>query len=111
MHDDLTFEVGNDYTEDNPLPPKEPLLLIREVGDFELRFFFNPSRFNIKKIDITTLITHLSLRAGISKPDLDRLQYGEIVIRLNPIITDKRDVEYIKNLFLEYFDILAPITF
>lgn len=111
MHDDLTFEVGNDYTEDNPLPPKEPLLLIREVGDFELRFFFNPSRFNIKKVDIITLITSLSLRAGISKPDLDRLQYGEIVIRLNPIITDKRDVEYIKNLFLEYFDNLAPITF
>ena len=79
MHDDLTFEVGNDYTEDNPLPPKEPLLLIREVGDFELRFFFNPSRFNIKKVDIITLITSLSLRAGISKPDLDRLQYGEIV--------------------------------
>lgn len=111
MHDDLTFEVGNDYTEDNPLPPKEPLLFIREVGDFELRFFFNPSRFNIKKVDIITLITSLSLRAGISKPDLDRLQYGEIVIRLNPIITDKRDVEYIKNLFLEYFDNLAPITF
>ena len=111
MHDDLTFEVGNDYTEDNPLPPKEPLLLIREVGDFELRFFLNPSRFNIKKVDIITLITSLSLRAGISKPDLDRLQYGEIVIRLNPIITDKRDVEYIKNLFLEYFDNLAPITF
>lgn len=111
MHDDLTFEVGNDYTEDNPLPPKEPLLLIREVGDFELRFFFNPSRFNIKKVDIEFLITRLSLRAGISKPDLDRLQYGEIVIRLNPIITDKRDVEYIKNLFLEYFDNLAPITF
>ena len=111
MHDDLTFEVGNDYTEDNPLPPKEPLLLIREVGDFELRFFFNPSRFNIKKVDIITLITSLSLRAGISKPDLDRLQYGEIVTRLNPIITDKRDVEYIKNLFLEYFDNLAPITF
>lgn len=111
MHDDLTFEVGNDYTEDNPLPPKEPLLLIREVGDFELRFFFNPSRFNINKVDIITLITSLSLRAGISKPDLDRLQYGEIVIRLNPIITDKRDVEYIKNLFLEYFDNLAPITF
>lgn len=111
MHDDLTFEVGNDYTEDNPLPPKEPLLLIREVGDFELRFFFNPSRFNIKKVDIITLITSLSLRAGISKPDLDRLQYGEIVIRLNPIITDKRDVEYIKNLFLEYYDNLAPITF
>lgn len=110
MHDDLTFEVGNDYTEDNPLPPKEPLLLIREVGDFELRFFFNPSRFNIKKVDIEFLITRLSLRAGISKPDLDRLQYGEIVIRLNPIITDKRDVEYIKNLFLEYFDNLAPIT-
>ena len=111
MHDDLTFEMGNDYTEDNPLPPKEPLLLIREVGDFELRFFFNPSRFNIKKVDIEFLITRLSLRAGISKPDLDRLQYGEIVIRLNPIITDKRDVEYIKNLFLEYFDNLAPITF
>ena len=111
MHDDLTFEVGNDYTEDNPLPPKDPLLLIREVGDFELRFFFNPSRFNIKKVDIITLITSLSLRAGISKPDLDRLQYGEIVTRLNPIITDKRDVEYIKNLFLEYFDNLAPITF
>lgn len=110
MHDDLTFEVGNDYTEDNSLPPKEPLLLIREVGDFELRFFFNPSRFNIKKVDIEFLITRLSLRAGISKPDLDRLQYGEIVIRLNPIITDKRDVEYIKNLFLEYFDNLAPIT-
>lgn len=110
MHDDLTFEMGNDYTEDNPLPPKEPLLLIREVGDFELRFFFNPSRFNIKKVDIEFLITRLSLRAGISKPDLDRLQYGEIVIRLNPIITDKRDVEYIKNLFLEYFDNLAPIT-
>lgn len=110
MYDDLTFEVGNDYTEDNPLPPKEPLLLIREVGDFELRFFFNPSRFNIKKVDIEFLITRLSLRAGISKPDLDRLQYGEIVIRLNPIITDKRDVEYIKNLFLEYFDNLAPIT-
>ena len=111
MHDDLTFEVCSDYTEDDPLPPKEALLLIREVGDFELRFFFNPSRFNIKKVDIITLITSLSLRAGISKPDLDRLQYGEIVIRLNPIITDKRDVEYIKNLFLEYFDNLAPITF
>ena len=111
MHDDLTFEVGNDYTEDNPLPPKEPLLLIREVGDFELRFFFNPSRFNIKKVDIITLITSLSLRAGISKPDLDRLQYGEIVIRLNPIIMGRGDVEYIKNLFLEYFDNLAPITF
>lgn len=111
MYDDLIFKVCSDYTEDDPLPPKESPLLIREVGDFELRFFFNPSRFNIKKIDITTLITHLSLRAGISKPDLDRLQYGEIVIRLNPIITDKRDVEYIKNLFLEYFDNLAPITF
>lgn len=110
MHDDLTFEVGNDYTEDNSLPPKESPLLIREVGDFELRFFFNPSRFNIKKVNIEFLITRLSLRAGISKPDLDRLQYGEIVIRLNPIITDKRDVEYIKNLFLEYFDNLAPIT-
>lgn len=111
MHDDLTFKVGNDYTEDNPLLPKEPLLLIREVGDFELRFFFNPSRFNIKKVDIEFLITRLSLRAGISKPDLDRLQYGEIVIRLNPAIMDRGDVEYIKNLFLEYFDNLTPITF
>ena len=100
MHDDLTFEVGNDYTEDNPLPPKEPLLLIREVGDFELRFFFNPSRFNIKKVDIEFLITRLSLRAGISKPDLDRLQYGEIVIRLNPIITDKRAVSILRIFFL-----------
>lgn len=111
MHDDLIFKVCSDYTEDDPLPPKESPLLIREVGDFELRFFFNPSRFNIKKIDITTLITHLSLRAGISKPDLDRLQYGEIVIRLNPIIMGRGDVEYIKNLFLEYFDNLAPIIF
>lgn len=111
MHDDLIFKVCSDYTEDDPLPPKESPLLIREVGDFELRFFFNPSRFSIKKVDIESLITRLSLRVGISKPDLDRLQYGEIVIRLNPIITDKRDVEYIKNLFLEYFDNLAPIAF
>ena len=111
MHDDLIFKVGNDYTKDNPLPPKETPLIIREVGDFELIFFFNPSRFSIKKVDIESLITRLSLRVGISKPDLDRLQYGEIVIRLNPIITDKRDIEYIKNLFLEYFDNLAPITF
>lgn len=111
MYDDLIFEARSDYAENDPLPPKETLLIIREVGDFELRFFFNPSRFNIKKVDIITLITRLSLRAGISKPDLDRLQYGEIVIRLNPIITDKRDVEYIKNLFLEYFDNLAPIIF
>lgn len=111
MYDDLIFEARSDYTEDDPLPPKEPPLLIREVGDFELRFFFKPSRFSIKKVDIESLITRLSLRVGISKPDLGRLQYGEIVIRLNPIITDKRDVEYIKNLFLEYFDNLAPITF
>lgn len=111
MYDDLIFEARSDYTEDDPLPPKEPLLLIREVGDFELRFFFNPSRFSIKKVDIESLITRLSLRVGISKPDLDRLQYGEIVIRLNPIIMGRGDVEYIKNLFLEYFDNLAPITF
>lgn len=110
MYDDLIFEARSDYTEDDPLPPKEPPLLIREVGDFELRFFFNPSRFNIKKVDIESLITRLSLRAGISKPDLDRLQYGEIVIRLNPIIMGRGDVEHIKNLFLEYFDNLAPIT-
>ena len=61
MHDDLTFEVCSDYTEDDPLPPKEATLIIREVGDFELRFFFNPSRFNIKKVDI--LLPHKNTTA------------------------------------------------
>lgn len=111
MHDDLIFNVGSDCDIDIPLPPRETPLIVREVGDYELRFFFNPSRFYVRKVNIESLITRLSLKVGISKPDLDRLQYGEIVIRLNPAIMDRGDVEYIKNLFLEYFDNLAPITF
>ena len=88
----------------------EKPLVIREVGDYELRFYFNPSRFNIEDINVKPLITRISLRAGISKPDLSRIRFGEIVIRLNPAISDKEDAEFIKKLFLDYFDNLPPAT-
>ena len=94
---------------DDFLPRNEKPLIVREIGDFEIRFYFNPSRFNAEEIDVKTLITHLSLRAGISKPDLDRIRYGEIVIRLNPAIFDKKDIEFIKKLFFDYFDNLSPV--
>lgn len=103
-------KIHNIGSNDDFLPRNEKPLVIREIDDFEIRFYFNPSRFNAEEIDIKTLITHLSLRVGISKLDLDRIRYGEIVIRLNPAISDKKDIEFIKKLFFDYFDNLSPVT-
>lgn len=107
MNDDMVFRAhGND----DFLSRNETPLIIREIGDFELRFYFNPGRFNAEKIDIKPLMTHASLRAGISKSDLSRMRFGEIVVRLNPAISGEEDIEFIKKLFLDYFDNLSPVT-
>ena len=107
MNGDTVFRDGGS---DEFLTPDENPLIIREIGDFELRFYFNPSRFDPTKIDIIPLITHMSLRVGISKPDLSRIEYGEIVIRLNPAISNKKDIKFIKKLLLDHFNKLSPIT-
>lgn len=103
----MVFRVhdSNDF-----LPRNETPLIIREVSDFELRFYFNPGRFNAEKIDIEPLITRASLRAGISKSDLSRIRFGEIVVRLNPTISSEEDIEFVKKLFLDYFENLSPVT-
>ena len=107
MNDDYVFCVRDS---DTFLPYDEKPLIIREIDDFELRFYFNPSRFNAEEIDIKPLITRLSLRAGISKPDLSRIRFGEIVVRLNPAISNERDIKFIKEIFLNYFNNLSPVT-
>ena len=108
MDDDMLFFGEGDDTDysseyENPLT-------IREIGDFELRFYFNPELYDARKINVGPLITHASLMAGISKPDLSRIKYGEIVIRLNPAISDAQDIRYIKRIFTEYFDTVKPVT-
>lgn len=95
---------------DDYLPRNETPLIIREIDDFELRFYFNPGRFNVEEIDIKPLMTQASLRAGISKSDLSRIKFGEIVVRLNPAISGEGDIEFIKKLFLDYFTDLPPVT-
>lgn len=107
MNDDMVYRA---HDSDNYLPRNETPLIIREIGDFELRFYFNPSRFNAEEIDIKPLMTRASLRAGISKSDLSRIRFGEIVVRLNPAISGEKEIEFIKKLFLEYFDNLSPVT-
>lgn len=107
MDDDMVFRV--DDSDDYLSPPEAPLI-IREIGDFELRFYFNPSRYDAKKIDVGPLLTHASLRVGTSKSDLSRISFGEIVVRLNPAISNEKDIKFIKKLFLDYFDKLSPIT-
>lgn len=107
MNDDMVYRA---HGSDNYLPRNEAPLIIREVGDFELRFYFNPSRFNAEEIDIKPLMTRASLRAGISKSDLSRIKFGEIVVRLNPAISGEEDIKLIKKLFLDYFDNLSPVT-
>ena len=107
MDDDMVLraEDSDDY-----LPLPETPLIIREIGDFELRFYFVPSRFNVKEDDIKPLMTRASLGARISKPDLSRIRFGEIVVRLNPAMSGEEDVEFIKKLFLDYFNNLPPVT-
>lgn len=107
MNDDMVFctHGSNDF-----LPHNETPLIIREIGDFELRFYFNPGRFNAEEIDIKPLMTRASLRTGISKSDLSRIRFGEIVVGLNPAISGEEDIEFIKKLFFEYFDNLSPVT-
>lgn len=107
MSDDMVYRA---HDSDNYLPRNEAPLIIREIGDFELRFYFNPGRFNAEEIDIKPLMTRASLRAGISKSDLSRIKFGEIVVRLNPAISGEEDIELIKKLFLDYFDSLSPVT-
>ena len=105
MNDDLGFRVdGSDFT-----PHDEDPLIFREISDFELRIFFNPSRYNAEMIDVKPLMTRASLRAGVSS-DLSRIKFGEIVIRLNPAISGEEDVELIKNIFLDYFGDLPQVT-
>ena len=107
MNDDMVFCV---YDSEDFLSGNESPLIIREIGDFELRFYFNPGRFNVEEIDVKPLMTRASLRIGVSKPDLSRIRFGEIVVRLNPAISGEEDIEFIKKLFLDYFDNLSPFT-
>lgn len=83
---------------------------MREIGDFELRFFFNPGEFRVTEADIKPLLTRASLRIGVSGADLSRVQFGEIIVRLNPAISDQRDAESLKQLFYEFFEKLPPIS-
>lgn len=107
MNDNMVYHA---HGSDSYLLCNETPLIIREIGDFELRFYFNPGRFNAEKIDIRPLMTHASLRVGISKSDLSRIRFGEIVVRLNPAISGEEDIEFVKKLFLDYFDNLSPVT-
>lgn len=88
----------------------EPPLTIREIEDVEIRFYFNPSSFDIDKSSVKPLITRASLRVGISGSDLDHLKFGEITIRLNPAISNEEDRDFVKKLFVDYFQSLKPIT-
>ena len=108
MNDDMVVFFTCDSNEF--LPRNEPPLIIRESGDFELRFYFNPARFRVEISDIKRLMTRVSLRAGISGADLNRISTGEIVVWLNPDISGEKDIKFIKNLFLDYFNNLSPVT-
>ena len=108
MNDDMVVFPAHDSNDF--LSRDETPLIIRENGDFELRFYFNPARFKVEKNDIKPLVTRASLRAGISGADLSRIRSGEIVVGLNPAISGEEDIEFIKNLFLDYFDNLSPVT-
>ena len=91
-------------------PPSEKPLIIREIGDYELRFYFNPGKYNAEEIEIRSLMTRISLRVGGASADLSRIRFGEIVVKLNPLISGEEDRRFIKQLFLSYFDDLSPVT-
>lgn len=95
---------------DNVFAPYDETLEIREIEDYELRFYFNPSRFDVDSNCIKPLMTHASLRAGISGSNLSRIEFGEIIVRFNPAISDKRDRDFVKTIFTDYFKTLKPVT-
>lgn len=88
----------------------EPPLTIREIGDVEIRFYFNPSSFDVDSSSIKSLVTRASLRVGISGSELDHLKLGEITIRFNPAISNEEDRDFVKKLFVDYFQSLTLIT-
>lgn len=108
MNDDMVVFDTHDSNEF--LSRDEAPLTIRENGDFELRFYFNPARFKVEKNGIKPLMTRASLRTGISRADLNWIEFGEIVVGLNPAISGEEDIKFIKKLFLDYFDNLSPVT-
>ena len=108
MNDDMVVFPAHDSNDF--LSRDETPLIIRENGDFELRFYFNPARFKVEKNDIKPLVTRASLMARISRADLSRIKFGEIVVGLNPAISGEEAIEFVKKLFLDYFDNLSPVT-
>lgn len=95
---------------DNVFAPYDETLEIREIEDYEIRFYFNPSRFNVSVDHIKPLMTHASLRAGVSGSNLSRIEFGEIIVRFNPAISDKRDRDFVKDIFIQFFSELKPVT-
>ena len=86
----------------------EKLFIVREIGDFEHRFYFNPGKYNVE--EIRPLMTLISLRVGGVSADLGRIRFGEVAVKLNPLLSGEEDRRFIKQLFLRYFDGLSQVT-
>ena len=55
MNDDDDMVIFCEHDGSDFLSRDEAPLIIRENGDFELRFYFNPARFKVEKNDIKPL--------------------------------------------------------
>lgn len=82
-------------------------LTIRENKDYEIFFFFNPSKYSVDISRIREIMARASLRTGISGCELKNIEFGEISIHFNPITTDQKDRNFVKSLIEAYFDELA----
>ena len=79
-------------------------LAIRENGDYEIIFFFNPSSCSVDVVHIKAILTRASLRTGVSGAELKNINFGEFRVHFNPVVSNEDDRKFVKGLFIDYFN-------
>ena len=95
-----TFKVAD---EEDFVEKKTKPLVTRENGDYEIRFFFDPSKCSVNVDCLKARLTEASLRTGICGCELKNIKFGEFSVIMNPVVSNEDDREFVIKLFMDYF--------